>query len=144
MILPIPDLPHCHDIWITLLIACVARLCPLDKNLVRHRLHSANTVGMENHNLLSQIRMARWQVRSGAFKYAADLHEAALNRLRQFAADEGPSALLSAKVAHSRLRQNMPRFWFYRWGPIGRELRAGNYGKYSYGYKSVLQDLFLR
>ena len=27
---------------------------------------------------------------------------------------------------------------------IARELYRGNYGKFSYGYKSVLQDLFLR
>jgi glycosyltransferase involved in cell wall biosynthesis len=148
LILPIPDLPHCHDIWITLLIACVARIFPLDKNLVRHRLHSANTVGMQNHNVLSQIKMARWQVSSGAFKYAADLHEAALNRLRQFATND-PSfshnlALLSNKVCHSRVRHNMPKSWLRRLRPIAGELLAGNYGKYSYGYKSVLQDMFLR
>jgi hypothetical protein len=126
------------------LIACVARICPLDKNLVRHRLHSANTVGMQNHNLLGQIKMARWQVSSGAFKYAADLHEAALDRLRQFAANDRNFALLSEKISHSRLRHDMPGPWFRRLGPIGREIRAGNYRKYSYGYKSVLQDLFLR
>jgi hypothetical protein len=148
MILPIPDLPHCHDIWITLLIACVAKIYPLNENLVRHRLHSANTVGMQNHNLLSQIKMARWQASSGAFKYAADLHEAALNRLRQFAEADAnfvrKSALLSEKIRHSHLRHNMPKSWLHRLGPIAGELRVGNYGKYSYGYKSVLQDLFLR
>ncbi len=148
MILPIPDLPHCHDIWITLLIACVAKIYPLNENLVRHRLHSSNTVGMQNHNFLGQIRMARWQVNSGAFKYAADLHEAALNRLRGFAAKdasfERQSVLLSHKICHSRIRHNMPKFWFQRLLPIARELRLGNYDKYSYGFKSVLQDLFLR
>lgn len=148
LILPIPDLSHCHDIWITLLIGCVAGICPLDKNLVRHRLHSANTVGMQNHNFLGQIRMARWQVSSGAFRYAADLHEAALNRLRQFAADDPDLGrkldLLSDKVFHAHVRDEMPRSWLRRLRPIARELRAGNYGKYSYGYKSVLQDLFLR
>jgi glycosyltransferase involved in cell wall biosynthesis len=148
MILPIPDLPHCHDIWITLLIACVARIYPLNDNLLRHRIHSANTVGMQNHNLLSQIKMARWQVSSGAFKYAADLHEAAINRLRGFAVEDASferhSVLLSRKIRHSRIRHDMPRFWFRRLQPIARELRLGNYDKYSYGFKSVLQDLFLR
>lgn len=148
LILPIPDLPHCHDIWITLLIACVAGICPLDKSLVRHRLHGANTVGMQNHNFLSQIRMARRQISSGAFQFAADLHQAALDRLRQLAAGEAgfdrKSALLAEKISHSRIRQNMPGSWLRRLRPIARELRAGNYRKYSYGYKSVLQDLFLR
>ncbi|HEY1921764.1 MAG TPA: glycosyltransferase [Tepidisphaeraceae bacterium] len=148
MILPIPDLPHCHDIWITLLIACVGKIHPLNENLVRHRLHSANTVGMQNHNLLSQIKMAKWQINSGAFKYAGDLHEAALDRLRQFAAKDSRfdrnAELLAEKIRHSRLRQDMPKSWLHRLRPIADELRAGNYGKYSYGLKSVLQDLFLR
>jgi glycosyltransferase involved in cell wall biosynthesis len=148
LILPIPDFPHCHDIWITLLIACVAGICPLDKNLVGHRLHSANAVGMQNHNFLSQIKMARRQVSSGAFQYAADLHQAALDRLRQFAAEDPgfdrKFAVLTEKVSHSRIRQNMPKSWLRRLRPIARELGAGNYRKYSYGYKSVLQDLFLR
>jgi glycosyltransferase involved in cell wall biosynthesis len=148
LILPIPDLPHSHDIWITLLIACVARIYPLDKNLVQYRLHSTNTVGLQNHNLLSQIRMARWQLTSGAFQYAADLHQAALERLEQFAPQSRgfriSRALLSDKVSHSHLRQNLPKPWLRRLPVIGRELRAGKYRKYSYGYKSVLQDLFLR
>jgi glycosyltransferase involved in cell wall biosynthesis len=148
MVLPIPDLSNCHDIWITLLIACVAKIYPLNENLVRHRLHSANTVGMQNHNLRSQIKMARWQVSSGAFKYAVDLHEAAIDRLRKFTTDDASfvrkSALLSEKICHSRLRHNLPKPWLNRLKPIAGELSAGNYRKYSYGFKSVLQDLFLR
>jgi glycosyltransferase involved in cell wall biosynthesis len=148
MILPIPDLPHCHDIWITLLIACVAGVYPLNEDLVRHRLHPDNAVGMQNHNWLGQIRMARWQFRSGAFKYAADLHEAAIDRLSQSAGGnallKSKVALLSQKVRHSRIRQNMPKSLLRRLAPVAAELGAGNYGKYSYGFKSVLQDLFLR
>jgi glycosyltransferase involved in cell wall biosynthesis len=148
LILPIPDFPHSHDIWITLLIGCVARLEPVDEELIRYRLHSFNHVGLRRHGLLSQIRMARQQIRAKAFAYAADLHEAARERLiaraSQFPVNECNLALLDEKICHSRLRDGLPSGWFSRLGVIKTEWRNGNYAKYSYGYKSVLQDLILR
>jgi glycosyltransferase involved in cell wall biosynthesis len=149
LILPIPDLPHSHDVWITLLIACAGgRLCPVDETLVKYRLHGGNVVGMKKHPLLNQIRMARWQVSSGAFRYLAELHQSALDRLVERGVEHPQvdyvKRLLAEKSAHSRVRDEMPRTWFRRWPIVARELRAGNYRRYSYGWKSVLQDLFLR
>ena len=148
LVLPIPDFPHSHDIWITLLIAAVARICPLDENLIRYRLHASNTVGLKNHNLISQISMARKQISIGAFQYAADLHQAALDRLCQSNLQnpqlDRTKSLIAEKISHSRRRHDMPKHRFHRLPVIAQELRAGNYHKYSYGYKSVLQDLFLR
>ncbi len=148
LLLPIPDLPHSHDIWVTLLLACVGRIDPVDRDLIRYRLHAANTVGLRRHGLLGQVRMARHQVRTGTFAYLADLCAAAHDRLAPHA-DRWPVSpavldLLRAKVDHSRCRHDMPRPWLRRLGVVGREVRRGNYLKYSYGYKSVLQDLFLR
>jgi hypothetical protein len=147
LILPIPDFPHSHDIWITLLIACTAQILPIDEDLIQYRLHSSNQVGMRRHGLLGQIRMARQQVETNAFGYAADLHEAAHQRLV-----ENPNwpiapqtlELLEAKIRHSRLRHQLPTHRLSRLGVISSELRNGNYSKYSYGFKSVLQDLVLR
>ena len=148
LVLPIPDLPHSHDIWVTLLLACIGRIEPVDRDLIRYRLHSSNTVGLKRHGLLGQVRMARHQVRSNAFAFLADLSAAAHDRLtadpRRWPVSAGVLELLRAKVDHSRCRQDMPRPWLRRLGVVGREVRRGNYLKYSYGYKSVLQDLFLR
>ncbi len=148
LLLPIPDLPHSHDIWVTLLLACVGRLDPVDRDLIRYRLHGANAVGLRRHGLLSQVRMARHQLRNGTFAYLAELCAAAHDRLTVHA-DRWPVSpavldLLRAKVDHSRCRHDLPRPWLRRLGVVGREVRRGNYVKYSYGYKSVLQDLFLR
>jgi glycosyltransferase involved in cell wall biosynthesis len=149
LILPIPDLPHSHDVWLTLLIACAGgRLYPVDEPLVKYRLHGGNVVGMKKHSLLNQIRMARWQVSSGAFRYLAELHQAALQRLDERDVKHAKigqvKRLLGQKAAHSRARDAMPRGWFRRWPIVARELRTGDYRRYSYGWRSVLQDLFLR
>ena len=148
LILPIPDLPHAHDIWVTLLLACVGRLAPVDADLIRYRLHSANTVGLRRHGLLGQVRMARHQVRTNTFAFLADLCAAAHDRLlahrHRWPVSADVLALLRDKHAHSRSRHDLPRPWLRRLGVVGREVRRGNYVKYSYGYKSVLQDLFLR
>jgi hypothetical protein len=149
LILPIPDFPHSHDIWLTLLISCVAKLIAMNDDLIRYRLHGANTVGLKRHGLRSQIRMARKQIDDQAFLYAADLHESALARLtsaRELPGTLKPNALelLREKSAHASARHHLPKKWSRRFGTVLAESRAGNYAKYSYGFKSVLQDLFLR
>jgi hypothetical protein len=145
LILPIPDLPHCHDIWIALLLACAARIYPLDENLIDYRLHGANEVGLKKHGLMSQIRMARWQLRFGAFQYAADLHQAAMDRLRKHGLlSPDIEVKLKEKIEHSRVRHEMSKHFLARLPIIFREMPTGRYQKYSYGYKSILQDLFLR
>jgi glycosyltransferase involved in cell wall biosynthesis len=147
LVLPIPDFPHSHDIWITLLIACVGRVLPLDEDLIRYRLHASNHVGLRRYGLLGQIRMATQQRRTRAFEYAADLHQAAYQRLTgnaQWPVAPQTLELLTEKIRHSRLRHDMPANPLSRLGIISSEIRNGNYSKYSYGYKSVLQDLMLR
>jgi hypothetical protein len=147
LVLPIPDFPHSHDIWITLLIACVSRVFPIDEDLIRYRLHASNHVGLRRYGLLGQIRMAKHQVQTKAFEYAADLHEAAYTRLAgnaRWPVVPQTLELLAEKIRHSRLRHELPAHRLSRLGIISSELRNGNYSKYSYGFKSVLQDLVLR
>jgi glycosyltransferase involved in cell wall biosynthesis len=147
LILPIPSLPHSHDIWITLLLACVGNILPIDQDLIQYRLHGANQVGMREYGLLDQIRMARHQLKTSAFANLADLHEAAYARLASqdsYPVEPKSLALLQEKIRHSRLRHDMPKRWLSRSGVVLTEIRQRNYQKYSYGWKSVLQDLFLR
>ncbi len=146
LILPIPDFPNSHDIWIALLIAGVARVRPVDRDLIDYRLHGANQVGMRRRGLLGQLEMARWQVRTDAFAYAADFHEAARTRLAgngRWPVEAATLKLLDEKVRHSRIRHDLPG-GLAKIGRIKAEWGNGNYRRYSYGFKSVLQDLFLR
>jgi glycosyltransferase involved in cell wall biosynthesis len=147
LLLPIPDLAHSHDIWITLLLGCIARIDPVDEDLIQYRLHGGNEVGMRHYGLLDQIRMARHQIKSRAFAYLAELHSAAYERLTEQArwpVHPNLLVMLQDKVRHSRVRDDFPRNPVGRLTTIGMELWRGNYRRFSYGYKSVLQDLFLR
>jgi glycosyltransferase involved in cell wall biosynthesis len=147
LLLPIPDFPHSHDIWITLLLACVGKIEPVDRDLIQYRIHGGNEVGMRRYGLLDQIRVARYQIRNNTFAYLAELHEAARERLNgqtQWTVKPHVIDLLREKIEHSRLRNDLPARWISRLGPVVAEIRRGNYRKYSYGFKSVLQDLFLR
>ncbi len=147
LLLPIPDLPHSHDIWITLLLSCIGRIEPVDQDLIQYRLHGGNEVGMRQYGLLDQIRMARNQIRTHAFAYLAELHEAACERLTtqtRWPVHPKLLVMLQDKIRHSRQRDRLPASLLPRMGTIGRELWRENYRRFSYGYKSVLQDLFLR
>ncbi len=147
LLLPIPDFPHSHDIWITLLLACVGKLSPVDRDLIQYRIHDNNEVGMRRYGFLDQIRVARYQIKTNTFGYLANLHQAAIERLTsqaRWTVTPQHLELLREKIRHSQVRDQMPRRWLSRLGPIASESRRGNYSKYSYGMKSVLQDLFLR
>lgn len=147
LLLPIPDLPHSHDIWITLLLSCVGRIEPVNQDLIDYRLHGGNEVGMRQYGFLDQIRMARHQIKTNAFAYLAELHEAAYERLTnqtKWPVHPNLLVMLEDKIRHSRRRDELSRNLLRRLGTIGLELYRGNYRKFSYGYKSVLQDLFLR
>lgn len=146
LILPMPDLPHSHDIWITLMLACVARIQPINEDLIRYRLHENNAVGMKWFNLIGQYHMARRQITSGTFANLATLHQAARDRLQgqnRWPVSAQILRQLQEKVRHNTIRHEMHQSRRARLPAIGRELYAGNYRRYSYGFKSVLQDLFM-
>ncbi len=147
LLLPIPNLPHSHDIWITLLLGCIGRIKPIDLDLIEYRLHGGNEVGMRHYGFIDQIRMAKHQIKTNTFAYLAELHEAAYERLTsqtRWPVHPNLLVMLEDKIRHSKKRDQMSRHLIPRLATIGTELRRGNYRKFSYGYKSVLQDLFLR
>jgi glycosyltransferase involved in cell wall biosynthesis len=147
LLLPLPDLPRSHDIWMTLLIAAVGEISPIDEALIEYRVHGENQIGLPDEGLSGQIAAARRQIRQNAFGVAADLYAAAVERLTanrsKWSVTDQTLELLEEKVRHSRARDQLPA-WPSRLGVINREWKSGNYAKYSYGFKSVLQDLFLR
>jgi len=112
LLLPIPNLPHSHDIWITLLLACVGKIAPVDRDLIQYRLHGANQVGMRQYGLLDQLRMARHQIKTNTFSYLADLHQAAYERLttqNRWPVQPRVLELLQEKIRHCQLRHSLPK-----------------------------------
>ena len=93
------------------------------------------------------LPQARKQLEVGAFAYAVDFFTAARERLGG-AVDEREGGrifpLIDAKVEHSRVRDEMSARLLARAPVILKEMLAGRYGRYSYGVKSIAQDIFLR
>jgi hypothetical protein len=150
VLLPMPDLRSAHDAWTAMLIAAVAEVAILDERLIQYRLHGNNHIGVQRVGLVQQIGKARLQVRHHAFRYAEELHQAAVDRLQMWESqghELRPGALqkLREKIRHARARDRMNGHGLSsRLPSILRESLSLRYSRYSYGWKSIAQDLFLR
>lgn len=149
MLLPFPDLPSTHDAWIAFMISAVGRCGLVDEPLIHYRLHAENQIGLKRFGLLDQYQQARRQLDEDAFGRAATFFELARERLsEQTDPARRPAAdvleLIDAKIAHSRLRAEMPDSLLRRLPGVVGELVSGRYWRFSYGLKSFAQDLLMR
>lgn len=143
--LPFPDLSDCHDSWVAFLIAAVAEVRALEEPLIDYRLHGGNQIGIHRLSLREQIERARWQLDARMFRYGVEFFSAARERLVERAgADPHTLARIDEKIAHCRARDEMPKGFAARLPAIAAELLSGRYSRYSYGLRSVAQDLWLR
>ena len=147
--LPIPNLPVAHDAWLALMAAAVGRVHIVQDPLISYRLHDANQIGLRKLGLRQQFEQARKQIDHHAFRYAADLHIEALRRLTngippRYRLHCQADRLLRQKIFHSESRDAMNGSAINHSKKILCELVTMRYFRYSYGWKSVAQDLFLR
>ncbi len=140
--LPFPDLRSCHDAFTAFVIAARARISLVERPLIRYRVHGDNQIGIRRLGLRDQLAKAREQIDTDALGYAIDFFEAARSRL----ADADPQLLgaIDEKLAHARARRDLSPRLLERLGAVQREAWAGRYARFSYGWRSVAQDLFLR
>ncbi len=145
---PFPDLHDCHDAWVSFLVASVAEVGAVEADLVRYRVHGSNQFGIRQPGLLEQIRKARWQLREGLFDHGLVFFGAIRDRLQappaRYQPRPGVLELVDAKLAHLGARAHMDGGFVARLPAIARETASRRYWRFSYGSKSVLQDLFLR
>jgi glycosyltransferase involved in cell wall biosynthesis len=144
LILPI-DQRWMHDGWIALLLSAVAGGVALDQPLVRYRQHPAQAVGAEWRSLYQQYQNARKMNRT-VFDEQADQYDAALERLQEDTNfDVRPHAvrLLQEKIRHSRRRAAIRQRKVGRVIPSITEFLTRRYTRFSLGWKSLAQDLFL-
>ena len=140
--LPFPALRSCHDAFVAFVAAATSEIEIVARPLVRYRIHGENQIGIRKLGFLDQIAKAREQLETNAFDYAAEFFQTARNRLP----DASPRTLarIDGKILHASRRAKLsPRFW-QRLPDVREELRSGRYRRYSYGWKSVAQDLLLR
>lgn len=144
--LPFPDLHDCHDAWISFLVACAAPVAIVEQELVDYRVHGANQFGLRKLGLAEQLEKARWQLQSGIFEHGVRFFTQVRDRLVASGREIDRATLerVEAKIVHCRSRNEMSSRLFDRLPVIARELLRGNYWRFSYGLKSVAQDVWLR
>jgi hypothetical protein len=140
--LPFPALHSCHDAFVAFVAAATSRVEIAPESLIRYRLHDANQIGIRKLDFAGQLAKAREQIETGAFPYAVEFFQAARERLA--AAPPQTLAKIDQKILHASRRASMPSRLGERLGAIRQEVQNRGYWHYSYGWKSVAQDLLLR
>jgi glycosyltransferase involved in cell wall biosynthesis len=143
LILPIDRL-WMHDGWIALLLAAVGKGLAIDPPLVEYRQHPTQSVGATRRSLYQQYLNAKKMDRI-VFSEQADAYEAALARLQEQTDYDVPTTIIQAlqeKIQHCRRRSAI------RLGEASKlssleELVTFRYRRFSLGWKSFAQDLFL-
>ena len=144
LILPIPPGWH-HDAWIALILSAVSRAASIDQPLLQYRQHPHQLIGAARHTLRQQWRTAR-QMGRAFFAQEAAAWQAARDRLRPLQTRLNDPTLLrrlEEKAAHCQARLQLRGQGWGRIVPILRQALGGHYRRYSLGWKSIAQDLFL-
>jgi hypothetical protein len=134
-----------HDGWIALLIAAVARCAALPKRLIGYRQHAQQQIGERKRSLYQQYQRGRGKTAED-FAHVASNYAAALTCLAARRDQLRSVALLDAlqrKAAHFEAKAQMRTSQAMRLPLIARELVRWNYPRFSSGWRSVAQDLFL-
>ncbi|MGD0463553.1 MAG: glycosyltransferase family 2 protein [Tepidisphaeraceae bacterium] len=145
LVLPIDSLWF-HDGWIALLISAFAPARVIGQSLIRYRQHPAQSVGALQRTLYQQYQAAKKMDRH-IFADHARMYQAALARLESW--HEQPPRqsnllpMLEGKIRHCRIRSAMRLRQRSRLAPSIVELLTLRYRRYSLGWKSFAQDLFL-
>ena len=127
----------------------MAEIRIVEQPLIHYQLHGDNLIGIQKLGLRQQLEKAREQVADRAFSYAATFFATMRERFAapteaRFCPSKRTLELIDEKILHSQRRAAMPGSLVRRLPSILREAMSGRYGRYSYGIKSVAQDLWLR
>lgn len=143
--LPFPNLRDCHDSWVAFLASAVSEVRLVDRELIDYRVHGANQFGIHAPSLREQLELARRQLQVGAFGYGIAFFGAVRERLRARGV-HAPRVerLIDEKIEHFRRRDAMSAGLATRLPLVLEECLNGRYRRFSYGWKSVAQDLLLR
>lgn len=141
LILPIPP-DWIHDAWIAFLLAAIAPVELISDPLIQYRQHSGQQIGAKKMSWRERLEFVR-QLPSDEQLAAANRFRDAKNRLQERAFHRCPAELfreLDRKISHCERRN---RFRSRRWDlpALIREVLSGCYSRYSFGWKSVVQDL---
>ncbi|QDU94631.1 glycosyltransferase family 2 protein [Lignipirellula cremea] len=144
-LLPIGD-GWVHDGWIALLLAAVGPVEALPERLIGYRQHAGQQIGARRQSLFAQWTAAK-RLPAEHFERIAGAFEQARQRLQAAPGDDARRAGqlhgLQGKIDHYQAKAAMRRSRALRFPQVARQWFHGAYGRYSQGWKSLAQDLFL-
>ncbi|HPI90086.1 MAG TPA: glycosyltransferase family 2 protein [Spirochaetota bacterium] len=150
-ILPIPHIHSIHDVWIALIAAAIADVNIIDDPLLYYRVHNDNqSVGINKRSLKEQFYIAKKQAKDNTFENLESLYQLLLERLffLSKSGDYHISNYILSKVkdrlTHAKFRNNISKTKGFKAFTMIPEIINGNYFRFSYGMKSISQDLILR
>lgn len=135
-----------HDAWAALLAASLGPLVGLSAALFDYRQHGSNLIGASRRSWREQ-----WVIFRG-FNRQAYLHseearwQALAERLQTVAASpwqEATRQAVAGKLHHLERRRTLPRLRRQRLLPLWRDYRAGDYQRFTKGWRPLLADLLL-
>ncbi len=140
LFLPVPE-SWVHDAWISLLLAAIAPVVIVERPLIDYRQHTQQQIGLRRLGFWGLYRLAI--ARKGtSFQALRDQFGLALERLQDHPrADMRFLYGLEKKLEHLERRHALRQTGIKRYPAILAEALRGDYARYSYGWKSVLQDL---
>lgn len=144
LILPFPP-DWGHDEWTGLVMGAVAEIAMVPEALVDYRQHPLQQTGVLRKSLMRQIA-EKLQDERLEYRWLAERYSRPYERLLDKAGDFPPSeASLEAirgKVAHQLVRAQM-RQDGGRFRLTIQEALAGNYRRYSSGWRSIAKDMLM-
>ncbi len=141
LLLPIDD-RWMHDGWIALLASAVSPVAAIDRPLIRYRRHPAQAIGAERRSLYQQYLNAKKMERD-VFARQAEMFQAALERLSAAGVAPARVDLLRRKIRHCQTRSAIRLGQRRRFPASAVEFLSLRYRRFSLGWKSFAQDLFL-
>jgi glycosyltransferase involved in cell wall biosynthesis len=148
--LPMPDLSDGYDGWAALLVAAVSNVKMVDRCLVKYRVHGKNQVGVRILSFKEQFEIGIQQVQNETFPNLLNYRKEIVRRLTDpeikamYTVEDSLVEKVRESIRHLEKRINLPESKILKTFPVISEAVRGNYSKYSYGIKSIAQDLFLK
>jgi hypothetical protein len=144
-VLPIAQ-PWIHDEWIAIVLAACGRIAMVDEPLVRYRQHASQQIGGGASGLITQFSHARARMNADYFRDMELRAQTLVERLDWLGgAVRSPSCVAAARhrLEHVRRRVRLRQSaWRRGPGALGEWIR-GDYARFAYGWRSLMQDLLL-
>ena len=130
-----------HDEWLAIIAAATGEVDLLEAALVDYRQHGGNQIGATRLSLVGKVRRVS-EPRAARNERLATNFGLLVEKLEALEGID-PAKLEGArgKLAHERIRRDLPVIPILRIVPVLREVASGRYRRFSRGPADILRDL---